>query len=58
MKEILKTIKNGAQNIIDIQMATKASTSCGRCKTTINNILEKEVEKARKKDSQLRIKFD
>lgn len=57
-KEILTAIRNGAQTITDIQIITKASTGCGRCKTTINSILEKEQAKALKKDSQLRINFD
>lgn len=57
-KEIIKAIKNGAQNIIDIQMATKASTGCGRCKATINNILKKEIAETDQKNPQLRIKFD
>jgi NAD(P)H-nitrite reductase len=57
-KEILIAIRNGAQTITDIQIITKASTGCGRCKATITSILEKEQAKIRKQDSQLRINFD
>ncbi len=57
-KEILSAIKNGAQSITDIQIKTKASTGCGRCKHVIISMLEKEQTKIFNKNSQLRIKFD
>jgi NAD(P)H-nitrite reductase large subunit len=57
-KEILTAIRNGAIAITDIQIATKASTGCGRCKAAISSILDKERVKALKKGTQLRINFD
>ncbi|WP_320052849.1 (2Fe-2S)-binding protein [uncultured Acetobacteroides sp.] len=57
-REILTAIKNGTQTITDIQIITKASTGCGRCKATISSILDKERVKALKKGTQLRINFD
>jgi NAD(P)H-nitrite reductase large subunit len=56
--EIIKAVKGGAQNIVDIQMLTKASTGCGRCKGIIHTILSKELEKLQEQNSQLRINFD
>jgi NAD(P)H-nitrite reductase large subunit len=54
--EILIALKNGAQSIADIQNKTKASTRCGKCLATVNQILE-EYRMQRPTDPQLRIDF-
>lgn len=54
--EILRALKMGAITTADIQRATKAGTSCGRCLTTIDVIVE-EFWKQQPDDLQLRIKF-
>jgi NAD(P)H-nitrite reductase large subunit len=55
--EILKILKMGARSTADIQRTTKAGTSCGRCLTTIDCIVE-EFWKQQPDDSQQRINFE
>lgn len=39
-KEIIHELKKGAKETADIQRATRAGTSCGRCLMTIDQIVE------------------
>lgn len=43
-KEILTALKKGARSTSDIQLATKAGTSCGKCLMTIDRIVEEYLE--------------
>ncbi|HCY40036.1 MAG TPA: hypothetical protein DHV48_01550 [Prolixibacteraceae bacterium] len=56
-KEILATLKKGARSTAEIQQATKAGTSCGKCLMTIDRIVEEFLEKL-PADPQRRIEFD
>ncbi len=56
-KEILATLKKGARSTSDIQQATKAGTSCGKCLMTIDRIVE-EFLLQQPADPQQRIEFD
>ena len=56
-KEILATLKKGAFSTADIQRATKAGTSCGKCLMTIDRIVEEYLEQ-QPADPQCRIDFD
>lgn len=56
-KEILTALKKGAQSTSDIQRATKAGTSCGKCLMTIDCIVEEHLEQLLA-DPQRRIDFD
>jgi NAD(P)H-nitrite reductase large subunit len=49
--------KAGANNLLDIQNLTKASTGCGRCKSSVLQILEKETQTINLKNKQMRIDF-
>lgn len=40
LEEVLTAVKNGADTVEKIGDATKAGTSCGRCKTILGNVLE------------------
>lgn len=55
--EIERALKNGAQNIVDIQMATKATTGCGRCKGVVVSMLERSLAKQKQQGQQLRLDF-
>lgn len=55
--EILIALKKGARSTIDIQKATKAGTSCGKCLMTIDRIVEEFLEQ-QSVDPQRRIEFD
>ena len=57
-KEILRVVKKGAVNIADIQHATTAATGCGRCKSTIDAIIIKEIGEPKTPNSQLKLNFD
>lgn len=39
-KEIIAALKKGATSTEDIQYATRAGTSCGKCLMTIDQIVE------------------
>ncbi len=39
-KEIVNELKKGAKDTSDIQYATRAGTSCGKCLMTIDQIIE------------------
>lgn len=39
-KEILAALKKGAKSTEDIQLMTRAGTSCGKCLMTIDQIVE------------------
>jgi NAD(P)H-nitrite reductase large subunit len=39
-KEIILELKRGAKETADIQKATKAGTSCGRCLVSIDHLVE------------------
>jgi len=39
-KEIIRELKKGAKETADIQEATKAGTSCGKCLILIDHIVE------------------
>jgi len=56
-KEILAILKKGALSTADIQRATKAGTSCGKCLMTIDRIVEEFLEQ-HPADPQRRIEFD
>jgi bacterioferritin-associated ferredoxin len=56
-KEILAALKKGARSTADIQRATKAGTSCGKCLMTIDRIVE-EFLSQQPADPQQRIDFD
>lgn len=57
--EIIKTIRDkGAENISQIQMLTRASTGCGRCKPLISHILNVELRKRKVEHQQLCINFE
>lgn len=55
--EILKVLKAGARSTIDVQRITRAGTSCGRCLTTIDRLVEEFIEQ-QPEDLQQRINFD
>lgn len=55
--EILVLLKKGARSTADIQRATKAGTSCGKCLMTIDRIVEEFLEQ-KPTDPQLGIEFD
>jgi NAD(P)H-nitrite reductase large subunit len=57
--EIISAIKQKkAETLLDIQNLTKATTSCGRCKPLVYQILEEEIKKNNRKDRQLKINFE
>ena len=55
--EILKVLKAGANSTADIQRITKAGTSCGRCLTTIDRLVEEFIFQ-KPEDLQQRINFE
>jgi len=56
-REILKALKAGARSTADIQKATSGGTSCGKCLTTIDSMVE-EFKTQQSDDLQQRINFD
>ena len=56
-KEILSVLKKGALSTADIQRATKAGTSCGKCLMTIDAIVEEFFDQL-PADPQRKIEFD
>lgn len=55
-QEIISELKKGALDTSDIQYATRAGTSCGRCLTTIDRIVE-EFHATQPTDPQGRLNF-
>lgn len=55
--EVFKVLKAGAISTIDIQRITRAGTSCGRCLTTIDRLVEEFILQ-KPEDLQQRINFD
>ena len=43
-QEILDELKKGAKSTVDIQYATRAGTSCGKCLTTIDKLVQDYLE--------------
>jgi nitrite reductase (NADH) large subunit len=56
-KEIHGALTKGARSTADIQRMTRAGTSCGRCLTWIDSIVEEFLAKL-PDDPQQRINFD
>ncbi|MGQ8335265.1 (2Fe-2S)-binding protein [Sunxiuqinia sp. A32] len=52
--EILSALKKGATSTEDIQYATRAGTSCGKCLMTIDQIVE-EYLSGKPEDSQQKL---
>lgn len=55
-KEILQVLKKGACTTADIQMQTRAGTSCGRCLMEIDRIVEDFLAQ-KPQDPQQRLEF-
>jgi len=53
-KEIVSILEKGATSAKDIQMHTRAGSSCGRCLPEIDQIVE-QYEKEKPKDQQKRL---
>ena len=56
-REILKALKSGARSTTTIQKATGAGTSCGKCLTSIDSMVE-EYNLQQPDNSQQRINFE
>jgi bacterioferritin-associated ferredoxin len=54
--EILQVLKKGARSTADIQLMTRAGTSCGRCLMEIDRIVE-EFLAQKPEDPQQRLEF-
>ena len=54
--EIISYLKKGAKSTKDIQMLTRAGSSCGRCLPEIDQIVE-QYEKEKPKDPQKKLDF-
>ena len=55
-QEIINELKKGALDTSDIQYATRAGTSCGKCLMTIDQIVE-EHHAIQPKDAQGKLNF-
>lgn len=55
-QEIINELKKGARDVSDIQYATRAGTSCGKCLMTIDQIVE-EYQLAKAGDTQGKLNF-
>ena len=55
-KEIKSLLKKGATSTKDIQLLTRAGTSCGRCLPLIDELVESYI-KAKPKDQQGELDF-
>lgn len=55
-KEIIAALKKGAVSTEDIQYATRAGTSCGKCLMTIDQVVQ-EYEANAVPDPQQKLKF-
>ena len=54
--EIISFLKKGAESTNDIQQLTRAGSSCGRCLTEIDQIVE-NYKKAKPKEQQKKLNF-
>jgi len=54
--EILLALKKGATTTKEIQVTTRAGTSCGRCITEIDRMVE-DYQKKKPKDPQTKLDF-
>lgn len=54
--EILQVLKKGARSTTDVQLMTRAGTSCGRCLMEIDRIVEEFLAK-KGEDPQQRLEF-
>ncbi|HLN72680.1 MAG: (2Fe-2S)-binding protein [Methylococcaceae bacterium] len=54
--EILQVLKKGARSTADIQLMTRAGTSCGRCLMEIDRIVEEYLAQ-KGEDAQQRLEF-
>lgn len=52
--EIISVLKKGAESTTDIQKFTRAATSCGRCITEIDQLVE-TYKKRKPKDQQKKL---
>jgi bacterioferritin-associated ferredoxin len=55
-QEIMHELKKGAVDASDIQYATRAGTSCGKCLMTIDQIIE-EFRQTQPQDPQGKLDF-
>lgn len=55
-KEIISYLEKGASSTSDIQRLTRAGTSCGRCLTEIDQLVEKH-QKEQPKSQQRKLNF-
>jgi bacterioferritin-associated ferredoxin len=55
-KEIVAALKKGASSTKDIQRITGAGTSCGRCLTEIDQLVE-DWQKEKPKEQQKKLDF-
>lgn len=55
-QEIIQKLKKGAKSTQDIQFATKAGTSCGKCLPTIDRIVDEYLSN-HPKDPQQKLDF-
>lgn len=55
-QEIINELKKGALDVADIQYATRAGTSCGKCLMTIDQIVE-EYQLTKASDAQGKLNF-
>lgn len=55
-QEIINELKKGAVDTSDIQYATRAGTSCGKCLMTIDQIVE-EFQATQAQDPQGKLNF-
>ena len=55
-KEIVAALKKGASSSIEIQNITGAGTSCGRCLTEIDQLVE-NWQKEKPKEQQKKLNF-
>lgn len=55
-KEILQVLRKGALSTADIQQATRAGTSCGRCLMEIDRMVEEYLDE-KPRDGQQRLHF-
>ena len=55
-KEIISFLKKGANSTSDIQRLTRAGTSCGKCLTIIDQIVD-NFKQEKPKDQQIKLDF-
>jgi len=55
-KEIIKLLEQGAGSVKDIQQLTRAGTSCGKCLSVIDDLVESS-DKEKPKEQQGKLNF-